>query len=440
MFQWDLIQVKRIKGRIIPAFLADDSGGYASSVIGILKAGIGKSRKDIDREVKEMEYRVVHHKVLRAMYLISLKSCVFVPPSDLDPAGVRREVFLRLGRPAITDEQRKELIGQVAEIHGWDPADMDSALYGDFESESILESIAITEPENLVKLYNIELLETLMLRCSKLRYRSTGNIRNTLSRVKMLGLMYRPVEKAGRLESIEIDGPASQLEKTRRYGFRFALLLRHLVSTEGWEMEAEINDEKRAANPYTLFLDGSANVYFPAYTENPGESHSPSWAKEEEPDPVVIGSKIYFPDFSIEINGTTVLVDMSTPRYLSHNDERDRTIREAGFHWETIYITEDGKPLKGHISVQIPVDWDSVRRQLEVKYRSKQDQKMKEKAEPLPEDSETIRKFIEAHIDDADRIIEYIESAGYNPARMISALGFTIRWDGLSPRISRKRY
>ncbi|MCL5731192.1 MAG: DUF790 family protein [Candidatus Thermoplasmatota archaeon] len=440
MFQWDLVQAKRIKGRIIPVFLPDDSGGYASAVIGILKSGTGKSRKDLDIAEKDMEYRVRYHKVLRAMYGIALKFCVFVRPSDLDPPTVRREIFLSRGVPAITEKDRSDLIQKTAERHGWDPQDVESAIFGDFESESILESAGMSDPEMLVKIYNLELLETLMLRCSSLRYRSTRNLRKTLSRVKMLGLVYMPIEKGGILEAIEIDGPASQLEKTRRYGFRFALLLKYLVSTEEWEIEAEIRDEKRAEDPYTLFLDGSANIYFPPYQDDTHGLEIPSWASGDDPVPVVIGSKIYFPDFACNVNGTTILVDISTPRFLSHNEERDRKIREAGFHWETVYVTEDGKPVRNHISVKSPVDWEMVRRHIEVKYRKTPDQKPKERFEPLPEDSESIRNFIEANMGDADRVIEFIEAAGYNPARMIPALGFTVRWDGLTPKISRKRY
>ena len=442
MFQWDLAQIRRVKGRIIPAFLPDDRGGYASSVIGVVSSFAGKTRREVDHAIRELELKVQFHKSLRAMYLVFLRKCSFVPPSTLEPQEIREAVFLSAGR-AITDQKKRmQLLKDIASIKGTDPAEIEGAILGDLEAEQVLDSVPSLSPEDLVREYNFELFETVLLRCTSMRFSSENGMRGILSAIKSLGLMYRPIAEGTRLAGVEIDGPVSILEGTRRYGARFSRLLRALVSNDGWTIDATISDEeRRGGNSYTLSVDSSVGHYFPEIRKEAGQPFPlPEWATDREPKPVVIGTKVYFPDFSFVDDHGEILVDVSSPYYAEFNRERDLAIRKLGINWRTVYVvSNDSKPVRGELNFYAPVNWDSVRRVLAGKGPGTSKEPEKPPEQLSPEEDRRLRSFIEKEITNPEKVVDFIEGEGYNPSRILPALGYRIRWNGLSVEISRKR-
>ncbi len=442
MFQWDLAQIRRIKGRIIPAFLPDDRGGYASSVISVVSSFAGKTRREVDRAIRELELKVQFHKTLRAMYQVFLRKCSFVPPSTLDPHEIREAVFLRTGRAVTDQKKRMQLLEDIAGIKGTEPAEIEGAILGDLEAEQVLDSVPSLYPEDLVREYNFELFETVLLRCTSMSFSSETGMRGILAAVKSLGLMYRPIAEGTRLAGVEIDGPVSILEGTRRYGARFSRLLKTLVSNAGWTIEATISDEeRRGGNDYTLSVDSSVGHYFPEIRKETGLPFLfPAWATDLDPKPVVIGTRVYFPDFSFVGDQGEVLVDISSPYYAEFNRERDLAIRKLGINWRTVYvISDDSKPVRGELNFYAPVNWDSVRKILAGKSQAASREPDKAPEQLSPEEDRRLRSFIEKEIMNPDKVVDFIEGEGYNPSRILPALGYRIRWNGLSVEISRKR-
>ncbi len=439
MFQWDLAQIRRIKGKIIPAFLPDDSNGYASSVIELVSSSVNKTRREVDKSSRELELKVQYHKTLRAIYTVFMRECDFVAPSVLNSQEVREEVFIKAAGAVIDTEARNLLLREVAGKFGSDPGEVEAALLGDLESEQILEKVPEISPNALIKRYNFELFETILLRCKSLKFFADKGLRSLITSVKVLGLIYKPIAEGSSLKGIEISGPVSILEGTRRYGSRFAKLVKIMISLPDWSVEAQIADEeRRGGNTYSLTVESSVAGYFPEFTlDFQVSGFIPGWASDREPKPVVIGSKVYFPDFAFRAGDQEVLVDVSSPIYEKFNRERDQLIRSAGIRWQTIYLLfEDSKMVKGELCFYDPINWDNIRKVLTERNAGMKKVEISPSVDLSPEEAERLRAFVEKEISNPEMIVEYIQGEGYNPSRVLPALGYRIKWKGLNLEIS----
>ncbi len=438
MFQWNLAQVRRIKGKIIPAFLSDDSNGYASAVIQLLRTMVGKTRREADKEIRELELKVQFHKTLRAIYTVFLRQCNFVAPSVLNSQEIREEVFIRAAGAVIDPALRNGLLLEVGKKFGAEAREVEAAIIGDLESEQILDSVPVIQPEKLIREYNFELFETILLRCESLNFFAENGLRRLITAIKLLGLIYKPIAEGSTLKGIEISGPVSILEGTRRYGSRFAKLVKIMISLTGWSVEAKILDEeRRGGNTFSMIIDSSVAHYFPEiepYFQI--RDYIPDWASDREPKPVVVGSRVYFPDFSFIAGSGEILVDVSSPSYEKFNRERDAIIRDAGIQWQTIYLLlDDSKAVKGELCFYAPVNWDNVLKVLMEKYSGRKKKEAPASVDLSPEEAKRLRAFVERELKNPDRIVEYIQGEGYNPSRVLPALGYRIKWNGLNLEI-----
>ncbi len=446
-FPADLMSFKRSKGFLVPSFISPESSDYARQALDAIRSSVGMRRGDIDKKLRNMELGFRYHKVFRAVSLVLQRKCTFEPPSGMDAPEVRRLVFLTAGSAVYRPEDRRSILEEVAGSLGTNAQEIEKSLYADKESEWILTRVPEELDEDQVcRLYNLGLAETILLKCRELTVLRCDSWIEIARMVKFLGLMYRASGSNESVQNLVIDGPLSGLGSADRYGSRFSSLFHWISQTRNWEIEATVSIKQGTASSngvYKFRLDSSSSVYFPELA-NPSleEKKYPNWVSPSA-SPVSADGRVFFPDAVGEIGGKRINLDFSSAQYLEFNSRRDEAIRKAGILWETVYVLEPRqKKPAGSIYYYVTVDFDSLRSTLERKYLGIGEPKPRREPERIDEEVPAdvlndISRRIEELMPDSDKVVEYIESRGMTPQRILKLLGYKIKWKGLDRIIYR---
>ncbi|MEM1870768.1 MAG: DUF790 family protein, partial [Thermofilaceae archaeon] len=188
------------------------------------------------------------------------------------------------------------------------------------------------------------MVQTLLFKALRLEvlFKSDGATAKRLLRaVKSLGLLYI-AEQAGGGVRLTIDGPASLLRQTRRYGTRLAKLVPYIMRADRWDIRAdiegrtrvlkfELNDSKAELFPLKevelepVFDSEVEREFFKSLS-----ALSPAWVVRREPEPLVVGGRIFIPDFSVSCGGKKVYIEVVgfwTKEYLEKKLQKLREVR-----------------------------------------------------------------------------------------------------------------
>src|SRR5699024_1834612 len=121
------------------------------------------------------------------------------------------------------------------------------SLYADLDERQRLVNLDVPwNPEELCAQYDLSLAQTALFDATELRVRSSDP-KALVSAVKRLRLLYE-IRKTGESgtalseREVRVTGPDSLFRRTRRYGTRFARLLRSVTKAGEWELTATIDD------------------------------------------------------------------------------------------------------------------------------------------------------------------------------------------------------
>lgn len=261
MLPKELLEVRRVKGKIYPKFAGEKDYELARKIISIFRAGTGKKYGKVLAAIRKLEnaenFRKVRGfvRVLENRYV--KKSCT----SELDPLKVRMFLFER--GFITTKKERDRIIEYAARYFNTTPEKIEEAIYADRDEEQIIEEVSEVSPEELVKLYNLSLLQTTIFNCLRLTFWTSSNHKEIFRTIKWLGLMYDLYEENGMLVT-EVTGAASMLKMTRRYGVSMAKLIPYVLQSKKWWIKAEIVDENRI---YHFEIDDRKGKIFPKIDE-----------------------------------------------------------------------------------------------------------------------------------------------------------------------------
>ncbi len=338
MLPKDLLDVRRANGRIYPKFAWDEKDlKLAEVVIKLYRMGLGKRYRSIVENLKRIENANNYRKV-RGFAKIIERRCEFERTTKLNPLVVRKLLFERGYVTKLSE--RKRVLDEVAEILGVTAEEVERAMFADREEERILKSMQEIKPDELIKAYNLSLLQTAIFNCLRLTFWISSNHKNVFRRLKWLGLMYELYDEDGRLLT-SVTGAASILKMTRKYGTSMAKLIPEILRAEKWWIRAEVVDEyeKRV---YFLEISDKVRHLFPIdYVE---EVEYDSSLEEEfarkmrflgfevirEPDIVKAGNSAYIPDFYIKKGDRGVYIEIAgfwTEEYVKRKLEK---VKEAG--------------------------------------------------------------------------------------------------------------
>ena len=312
MLTKDLLRVSRAGGGYHPQFAGPEQTALAARVIGVYQGHVGEPRETLEGSLREVEAEASDFKLVRGFAKLLERAATFETRSPVPPQRARRATFEAAESVGVvTVRDREAALGQAAERLDVTPDRVAASLYADLDDRQILTDIDVRwSPGELVDRYNLSLAQTVLFDATELRVRS-ADPKGLVSAIKRLGLMYE-VRRTADGREVVVTGPDALFRATRRYGTRFARLLRTLVGAPSWELEATIDD---GGTERTLSLsdadpvgvpdeDPIVEVTFDSGVEADFAARFGAldldWTLEREPAPLAAGSRVMIPDFAFD--------------------------------------------------------------------------------------------------------------------------------------------
>ena len=322
----------------------------AEQLISMFKEG--KTLKQIHEEIEELEQIYesagLDFKFVRGLALLLERASSFESPSaSIEPSKAREVVFRIVNEiyGGFVTDGRDYVIEIAARELGLTPNELERALWADSEENLILTQGPDYSPSSLLRQYNMSLLQTTLFKALNMtiRTKSSGTeVKRLLRAVKRLGLMYTATKSD--LVELRIDGPASVLKMTTKYGTSLAKLIPHVVSMRSWYIMADIVRKRGRRKAFLSFtLSSSSRELFPQ--ERPEEPlydselersfssivGSAGWIALREPEPLIAGNSILIPDFLLKKGAAKIYVEVMgfwTPDYVEKKLRKIREVKE----------------------------------------------------------------------------------------------------------------
>jgi len=316
MLPGELLIARTKKGRIDPFFAEIDEEHLelADELIEVYRNFVSKKKSEIDEILAEFE-QGLNFKRVRGLRTLLERRCIFKSKYAVEPVVARRAVFEAASSKRVTNKkERARVIEDVANKLNISVADLEQSLWADQESEVVLDEFAPLNPNELLKLYNLSLAQTLLFKSTGMSISFKGNYKEIFRAIKYFGLMYSPVGN-----KIRIEGASSLLKLSERYGTGLAKLLPVIVNSDEWAIDAEIVIRRDTPRIYHFVMDsrsknllmskekeskimfdsGIEERFYNAFLASPA---SKSWQLIREPDALFTGKTVFIPDFKFTHN------------------------------------------------------------------------------------------------------------------------------------------
>lgn len=249
-----LLRFRKENEDIRPSYVDPGSKRYlarAELLVGLVRDARARqaTRGELDEQIREQVIGdALDHRLTKGLVRVLLQQCRFEPTSPMPPEDLRRELFgpgpaARSPRPdgAETAADRIRLLGERL---GCEPEKVARGLYADLDENHVLVESSEMEASELLHRYNLALVQGLLLHASALRLQIQGidppRARQVFRHARFHQLMHRILASTEGF-SIEMDGPASLLKLSTRYGQQLALFFPVLpLQTCSWRLEADL--------------------------------------------------------------------------------------------------------------------------------------------------------------------------------------------------------
>ncbi|WP_231183233.1 DUF790 family protein [Haladaptatus sp. DYF46] len=312
MLTKDLLRVSRAGGGYHPQFADRSQRPLAARVLGTYQGHVGEPFGHLQSALSELETDAPDFKLVRGFAKLLDREATFETEAAIPPNRARTAAFEAAEAVGVaTESERKTALQRAADSIGSTPDDVAESLYADLEERQPLVSFdSRWDPDELVSQYNLSLAQTALFDATELRVRSSDP-RALVSAVKRLRLMYEIHETdAGR--EVVVTGPDALFRSTRRYGTRFARLLRTVIKADDWRLVATIDD--RGTERELVLSDDDpirppgtepiADVSFDSEVERSFatrfEALDLDWDLVREPAPLAAGARVMIPDFAFD--------------------------------------------------------------------------------------------------------------------------------------------
>lgn len=320
MLTKDLLRVSRRGGGYQPQFVDEERVSLAARVIGCYQGHAGSARGELRAALTELERESDDFKLVRGFAKLLDREASWVVQAPLEPQHAREAAF-RAGETVgvVTGEEREQALARAADQLDTSPGAVEASLYADLDRREVLDGLDVRwDPADLVAQYNLSLAQTALFDATEVHIRSTDPKR-VVSAVKRLRLLYEvrrlpPDERRTVGETdreVVVTGPDALFRSTRRYGTRFARLLRTVAGTAEWRLTATVDDRGTERELVLTDTDVSVPGVEPvtevsydsgveASFARRFESLSLPWGLVREPDALAAGEHVVIPDFAFD--------------------------------------------------------------------------------------------------------------------------------------------
>ncbi|OLZ40920.1 hypothetical protein A6E15_07905 [Natrinema saccharevitans] len=332
MLTKDLLRVSRAGGGYHPQFAGRDRRPLAARVIGTYQGHVGEPRGELEDALTTLESEADDFKLVRGLSALLEREAAFETDAAIDPERARRAAFEAAEAVGVvTEDERAMALIRAGESLGVSADALETALYADLEERRVLTAVdSRWEPDELLAQYNLSLAQTALFDATEVRLRSSDP-KALISAIKRLRLLYEIRRLEGESapsgdatggdlaggdgiaeREVVVTGPTRLFRATRRYGTRFARLLRTVASAERWSLEATI-DDRGTERTLSLSHDDPvrvpdakpvADVSFDSGVEADFAARFTNldldWDLVREPEPLATGTRVMIPDFAFD--------------------------------------------------------------------------------------------------------------------------------------------
>lgn len=338
----------RVKGGVVqPRRLKPTSNTLklADTLIQTFEAHLGKTRAELDDELRALEAGRSDFKVLRGLAHLLAQQGEFGAVGQAEPASVRAKVFELAQAHPPSRHQAKLILEQAArslagETH-LSAADVLASLYADLPDQQTLVTFDPPTPEALLQRYDLAQAQGMLYRAYALvitaRRNEPARYKQLLKFTKLFGLMVTVEGDANFGFTLTMDGPTSLFSGTTRYGLAMAKFLPALLHVTRWDLTAALKPRRDLAwvdpNDLEWTFELTSDDGYVSHYKAPEEHDSAleagfqerfakldtPWALEREVDLVPVPGGVILPDFRLVNGGRSVLVEIVgywRPEYL----------------------------------------------------------------------------------------------------------------------------
>ncbi len=331
---------------------------YAEQMLAIYRNGLGKTRSELHEAVHRLFDDESECPPQRIDAFCKLLDEDAVATYDTDrrgkAAGLRSTVFklaaakhpLVETRTVLFEHSEQEVKQEIARTLGEaDWAEIERKLFSDVFDYNRLKTWAGYEsPEALLSRYNVAQVQAALYNAVQLTIYAGADFRRIITHAKLARLLHQ-IKPAGKERyEIRLDGPASVLRETRRYGAAMAKFLPVLIACGDWKLRAEciVGKSQRHFQLELSSADGlKSNL--PAgeeydtkveekFAKKWGSKARNGWKMIREGGLLEKGQIVMVPDFSFRHeDGRTVwleIVGFWTPEYLKEKVEKLKVFKE----------------------------------------------------------------------------------------------------------------
>ena len=361
----DALLLHRVAGdELVPRFLTEADHVWLRALLDVRQACVGLLERELWKrlegplasEAPEDKRRLATHVLERGVRARTAAPVV--------PRKARAALFGAAARSTSTTlVNAEQVFAQAAcELQVTAGAVRDS-LFADLPGERRVEAEAnMLSPAEMALRCNLALAQGLLFRSRRVRISLLGNARAVVRQARLRGLLCnvgpaRAVEgpggtagtvagavvgasseDAGATAMVEISGPLSLFRHTLVYGRRLAELVPLLAWCDRYRLDAECLVRGRLRRVVLTSGDPIAPSHEPRRYDSKLEARfardfkriAPDWQLVREPEPVVAGAALVFPDFALlhaREPGRRFLLEIVgfwTPEYLSEKLARYR--------------------------------------------------------------------------------------------------------------------
>jgi len=467
MLPSDLLVARARGGFVYPLYsrFLDHELYIADQLIEVFRSNVGRERGKLENDVKEIESEAFKigcdYRFARGLAHLLYRRANFTKPEvKVSPLKARLEIFTevsrRFGGFTLSEEEKREVLNVVARRLGLSVEDLITAFRAAYEDKEILESFNEISAEELLKLYNLSLTQTLLFKALYLiaDVRISGtDAKILLFNVKKLGLMY-VAEKTSDGIRLYIDGPASILKQTERYGTRIAEVLPYIMAAREWKISAKV---RRRGRTYKFYITNKLSYLFPKIELRRAEYDSTveevfhkrfqtlgsGWDVEREPEPLVAGKSIFIPDFAFVKGNLKVyleIVGFWTRGYLERKLKKLKELKDvnmilavnerlacskiSALGYENIIYFKD--------KLSAPEVYIILRKYEGVRLRPK----VRRRQEEVPSIPSEVEEFLNRlRVAKLSSIVSELEKYGLSVSQIVRILedkGFKVEWKGIS--------
>ncbi len=337
----DLLRTKVRGDHIYPSFISTDDEQWLSLAVELLAVyenGIGDSAAVLNSAADSIVLKYKDLKLARGILKIIQDRTEFSGINDDFPYTEKRACLfkktaemLQSGTLPQLPYDVKAAVLNVMPDNGFE----NRLIYADLPENETLLRVKKIFPREVLERYNVGLVQGLLLTANAIHLNipvdtPAADLRNLFRNIKFFQLLFSGKTEDDTLR-ITVDGPASILENSLKYGLQLACFFPSVCRLPSWKLSAEVlRNEKK----YSLLLDQSSNLksqiaQFSGTLEeysmfaNYFKKQTSRWEIDTAPGFLVFeNQKAIFPDFAFRCGETVKYLELFHRWHASQFEER----------------------------------------------------------------------------------------------------------------------